>query len=146
MLNHLRPQTGFHLLDVIIGILLVAVILSVSIPSVSGTYSSQALRTESNYLEILLGRLLVQARQREKDLMITLKKTSYTAKEKGAAGKIIETHALKQGVFLDLGRARSKSLYFYASGSNQPATIIMRYKDALCEITISLRGRVRATC
>lgn len=141
-----RLQSGFHLLDALIGILLLATILSVSIPSVSGAYTSQALRSESNYLELLLNRLLVQARQREKDLMITLKKTSYTAKEKGDSGRIIEKRDLKSGVFIDLGRARSKTLYFYASGTNQPATIVMRHNNAACEISISLRGRTRSTC
>lgn len=139
-------QAGFHLLDVLIGVLLLALIMSVSIPSVSGALTSQTLRTESNYLKILITRLIIQARQREKDLVLTLRKTAYTAKEKGSTGKIIENHTLKGGVYLDLGRVRSKSLHFYSAGANQPASIVMRHKDGTCEITVSLRGQVRCTC
>jgi hypothetical protein len=63
-----------------------------------------------------------------------------------SADKRVTSYQVAHGVSIEAPPHLTEGIRFYSSHTASPATIMIRLSSTVCSLTISLRGRIRATC
>lgn len=133
---------GLSLLETLIGVALLAIVASISIPSATGIISSHYLYRERDFLVRTLEKAHLISINRETKATLELKHDRYELK---LNSKLITSHLIHSNYKIIKPMA-PHSISFYHSGTTSPETIILRGNSASCIISLSLRGRITSSC
>ena len=125
---------------------LLGVILLLSIPQQSEINTALHLRSEAELLKQTIERSVILARETESELKLQISSTEYTLSTIGSL-KQLDYHELNPATSLELHLPPPKEIHFYQSGAVSPASVRIRSTGGgLCDIRLSLRGRVTLVC
>lgn len=138
-------KKGFALFEVLIALALFGLLAAISVPSLGKQAERHKLRSESQALHRDLQRLILQSSYAGKQINLQLTAQSYKAYFPADMQELFSKN-LHKLVRIDLGHNTSNEIKLYPSQVTTPATIKLLGADSSCQITLSLRGRVRLEC
>lgn len=142
-MNTFRSQhNGFSLLETLVGVALLAIVASISIPSATAIISSHYLRRERDYLVRTLEKAHLISINRETKTTLELKHDRYELK---LNSELVTSHLIHSSYKITRPTV-PHSISFYPSGTTSPETIILKSNSASCFISLSLRGRITSSC
>lgn len=141
-------RTGFSLIDALIALSILGVVAVVGAARVTELAARHRLRQGIDELRGVLEEGVMGALQREETLALELGENGgmlqvATGEE---AGTTLRTVKLPRGVQIDSAGESGSTILFYPSGVASPATVTMRLGGRVCDVVLSLRGRVRTRC
>ncbi|NLF24431.1 MAG: hypothetical protein GX589_02070 [Deltaproteobacteria bacterium] len=141
-----ESSSGHHLLELICGLALTALLLLLSVTSYAGLVGDQTLKFEARRLKAVLEQLTIDALQRETEIIIEFGERSYLAKKKNEHGGVLLRHQLKNPVRIDAAAKEVRFATLYPSGVSTPLTVILTDGKDFCRIVLSLRSRISLRC
>jgi Tfp pilus assembly protein FimT len=139
-------SAGFHVTELLAGLLLCALLVSLAASSFAGLVQKKTLRFEAMRLKATLQQLMLDARQREEDMLLEVEARRYTARRKGVNGGVLFRYQFKQPVRARLAAGQMAVVACYRSGANTPATLVLEDGKSSCKVVLSLRGRINVRC
>ncbi len=141
-------EQGLSILGLMVALMLSALILTISLPSL-GDFRSETrlLKREARHIQTLLEDLSLKAALSGGAARFSFDQSSYQASLLLSGEEIlIEGRKLKPGLSFEMPTATAQELNFYASGVSSPATLKIKSTAKFCLLKLSLRARVNLIC
>jgi hypothetical protein len=135
------PARGVNLLDLAIGLTLLALVSHYSWPLISTFNQGLKVKAQASSLAENLTQLSQQAVLTRQKYELVTQPDSYRTKDSN--GELVSETQLRPGTSL---HSKPASIHFFPSGSNSPASLTLNNRGHSCKITLSLRGRISKTC
>lgn len=140
-----RRSSGFHLIDLIFALALWAALVASAIPALSAIKKRLAVREEARQIRSRLEGLWTRSLHSRERIYVRLRNDGYSAHRGSPGGSQIDAYRVRPEVRLT-STLGDGSLIFHANGVSRPATLTLRGEGHSCEISIGLRGRIKAEC
>jgi prepilin-type N-terminal cleavage/methylation domain-containing protein len=142
--RHDELSKGFSLLELLIALGITAVVSTTATVHIRGIQRRSVLRAEATSIQMLLEESYFAALAYQHEVLVHLdRQRVYTLLY---PGMMRASHTLRDTVSLVLAPGQNPTLQFYPSISATPATLTLQSHGLVCQIVISLRGRIRTTC
>jgi hypothetical protein len=139
---HNITSSGFSLIDLTVAIALTSLLFSLSMLSVHAISDRREIKAEAQKLMRSLELAVFQSLNSEIETSLTVLSSGYELERK--VGTSIR-YELPPNIWINQ-KDRKRRINFSKSGVASPATIQLVKGDTTCEVTLSLRGRVRSSC
>lgn len=134
-----KHVSGFSYVEVIAVVAITATLLSISVPSFINVNRSGLLKHEAKKLQLVLEDSLTRALLQKEEIDFIGSASSYLIID--SVGNKLVTGNFKPGITL-----KPKTIKFYPSGVQSPATLHIKNKNKDCQLVLSIRGRVKVIC
>lgn len=135
-------RNGFTLLETITVLLIALVLAAISIPNSYLLTESMFISNAANHLARFLERASNLALRTGRDHAVVIERDTFQLVDKSAAPLSPPKPYRHSAVY----EGNPKRIIFRGAASATPTSLRLRRGRSLCEVIVSLRGRVRTTC
>jgi len=134
---------GVSLLETMVVLVLTTTLFGGAVIGLASVRRGLIVRAESDRLRLLLERAYTLALTSQDSSRVEFVKDRIAL---WSGDNRVTSYQAARGVSLEAPPHLTDGIRFYSSHTASPATISIRLGSTVCSLTISLRGRIRATC
>ena len=144
-LHYPQRDDGYSLLDILAAIMVVSIVLGISTLDISSLVKKQTLKPQISRLKAAMESLSLVSIQQKTHATLVITSKGYTQLWGEDPTAQLQRYRFPKNITANLSKPE-KTIYFYKTGVNTPATVELKFHELTCKVILSLRGRIRDTC